>query len=70
MSAGIEVRQLFPGITDGAKTREMARTIVGWGPVSSVQLPRSRGSVGRYPSFATGIRNWTRSPRLHPTAID
>ena len=30
LSAGIELRRLFPGITDGAKAREMARMIAGW----------------------------------------
>ena len=32
MSAGVELRRLFPGITDGAKARQMARVIVGWKP--------------------------------------
>jgi hypothetical protein len=30
LSAAIELRRLFPGITDGAKARECARTIAGW----------------------------------------
>ena len=34
MSAGIELRRLFPGITDGVKARQMARVIAGWRPVS------------------------------------
>ena len=33
LSAGIELRRLFPGITDGARAREMARVIAGWKPV-------------------------------------
>jgi hypothetical protein len=33
MSAGIELRRLFPGITDGLKAREMARVIAGWKPI-------------------------------------
>jgi hypothetical protein len=33
LSAGIEVRRLFPGITDNAKARECARTIAGWKPI-------------------------------------
>ena len=32
LSAGAEMRRLFPGITDGAKAREMARMIAGWNP--------------------------------------
>jgi hypothetical protein len=32
LSAAIELRRLFPGITDNAKARECARTIAGWTP--------------------------------------
>ncbi len=32
LSAGVELRRLFPGITDGARAREMARVIAGWKP--------------------------------------
>ena len=42
LSAGIELRRLFPGITDGAKAREMARVIAGWRPVPATRLPRRR----------------------------
>ena len=35
LSAAIEVRRLFPGITDNAKARECARTIAGWTPLPS-----------------------------------
>jgi hypothetical protein len=31
-SAAIELRRLFPGITDNAKARECAMIIAGWGP--------------------------------------
>jgi len=30
LSAAIEVRRRFPGITDNAKARDCARTIAGW----------------------------------------
>ena len=41
LSAGIELRRLLPGITDGAKAREMARVIARWRPPSATQpLPR------------------------------
>jgi hypothetical protein len=30
LSAAIELRRRFPGITDNAKARECARTIAGW----------------------------------------
>ena len=32
-SAAIELRRLFPGITDNAKARECARIIAGWVPL-------------------------------------
>jgi hypothetical protein len=35
MSAAIELRRLFPGITDNAKARLHARTIAGWLPPSA-----------------------------------
>ena len=33
LSAAIELRRLFPGITDNAKARECARTIASWTPL-------------------------------------
>ncbi len=47
LSAGIEVRRLFPGITDGVKAREVARVIAGWtprlaAPASVLKFPRAR----------------------------
>jgi hypothetical protein len=33
LSAAIELRRLFPGITDNAKAREHVRTIAGWKPL-------------------------------------
>ena len=33
LSAAIELRRLFPGITDNAKARAHARTIAGWKPL-------------------------------------
>jgi hypothetical protein len=32
LSAAIELRRLFPGVTDNAKAQECARTIAGWQP--------------------------------------
>jgi hypothetical protein len=57
LSAAIEVRRLFPGITDNAKARLHARTIAGWmslpAPERSVtQLqPRKERSSPRYSGF-------------------
>ena len=33
LSAAVELRRLFPGITDTAQARECARTIAGWKPL-------------------------------------
>ena len=37
LSAAIELRRLFPGITDNAQARECARTIAGWQPLRPVK---------------------------------
>ena len=39
-AAAVELRRLFPSITDNAEARECARTIAGWKP-----LPRRLRSV-------------------------
>jgi hypothetical protein len=33
LSAGIELRKRFPGITDNARARECVRSIAGWTPL-------------------------------------
>jgi hypothetical protein len=33
LSAAIELRRRFPGITDNAQAQECARTIAGWKPL-------------------------------------
>jgi hypothetical protein len=51
LSAAIEVRRLFPGITDNARARECARTIAGWQPLPAAACQitplRLRGSRAR-----------------------
>ena len=46
LSAAIEVRRLFPAVTDNAQARACARTIAGWKPLAvpprPVRLPRKR----------------------------
>jgi hypothetical protein len=43
LSAAIELRRLFPGITDNAQARECARTIAGLKPLRPVKrAPRLR----------------------------
>jgi hypothetical protein len=40
LSAAVELRRRFPGITDNALARECARTIAGWKPRPLKQLPK------------------------------
>ena len=49
LSAAIEVRRLFPGVTDNAKARDCARTIAGWKPLpaAACQITRLRPRRGR-----------------------
>ena len=49
LSAAIELRRLFPGITDNAKARKCARAIAGWTPLpapvpKAPRRPRKRRS--------------------------
>ena len=39
-SAAVEVRRLFPGITDTLQARECARTIAGWKPLPARPVRR------------------------------
>ena len=39
LAAAVELRRLFPGITDNVQARECARTIAGWQPLTP-QPPR------------------------------
>ena len=43
LAAAVELRRLFPGITDITQARECARTIAGWKP-----LPVAPRSVRRW----------------------
>ena len=47
LSAGIELRRLFPGITDDARAREMARVISGWKPLPALDDRRHRPGLVR-----------------------
>jgi len=48
LSAAIELRRRFPGITDNAQARTFARTIAGWTPLPVAPCPvirmRPRGT--------------------------
>jgi hypothetical protein len=52
LSAAIELRRRFPGITDNAKARECVRSIAGWKPplppmpAKVVRLRRGRRLLG------------------------
>jgi hypothetical protein len=49
LSAAIEVRRLFPGVTDNEKARAHARTIAGWKPLPAPvsRVTRLRPGKGR-----------------------
>jgi len=47
LSAAIEVRRRFPGITDNVEARRCARTIAGWKPLPASPSPVTRLHPGR-----------------------
>ena len=49
LSAAIELRRRFPGITDNAKARAHVRTIAGWKPLPPppCTVTRRRGGASR-----------------------
>ena len=68
LSAAIELRRRFPGITDNAKARQYVRTIAGWKPlpphpVKVVRL-RSRGDERSRPP--TSSFSVVRGPDTEP----
>ncbi len=57
LSAAVELRRLFPGITDNAHARARARTIAGWKPLPVTPRPVTalaprQGSLERRPLLA------------------
>ena len=42
LSAAIELRRRFPGITDNAKARACVRSIAGWTPLPALLRPVTR----------------------------
>jgi hypothetical protein len=42
LAAGLEVRRLFPGVTDNAKAREWACAIASWRPLPPAPPKRPR----------------------------
>ncbi len=49
LSAAIELRRLFPGITDNAHARTCARMIAGWTPLPETPATVTRPSHTRAP---------------------
>ena len=47
LSAAIELRRLFPGITDNVQARACARTIAGWKPLPTKKQLRQARVYGR-----------------------
>jgi hypothetical protein len=46
LSAVVELRQLFPGITDNRQARDCVRTIAGWKPIRLA--PRRQLALDRW----------------------
>jgi hypothetical protein len=46
LSAAIELRRRFPGITDNSKARAHVRTIAGWKPLPPLPCPERLGPAG------------------------
>jgi hypothetical protein len=47
LSAAVELRRLFPGVTDTAQARACARTIAGWKPLPVPLRSGKRRDPGR-----------------------
>jgi hypothetical protein len=58
-SAAVELRRLFPGVTDNAQARECARTIAAWKPMPERVRRVRRGKGADQP----GTPSASRSPR-------
>jgi hypothetical protein len=54
LSAAVELRRLFPGITDTMEARACARTIAGWKPLATTLRQVRRVHQGRGPG---GLNN-------------
>jgi hypothetical protein len=65
LSAAIELRRLFPGITDNAKARECARSVAGWKP-----LPAADCQITPLRLRGSRARPTKRDPDSSPSAAD
>jgi hypothetical protein len=48
-AAAVELRRLFPGVTDMAEARECARTIAGWQPLPAQERSKRPGRKSQPP---------------------
>jgi len=53
LSAMVELRRRFPGVTDNAQARKCVQTIAGWKPLPLRPVGRLQASTGRTASTAT-----------------
>jgi hypothetical protein len=71
-AAAVEVRRLFPAITDTTRARECAWTIAGWKPLPSrprpVKPPRSEKLLARLRPSSGMRRGLTRALRIGPVS--
>jgi hypothetical protein len=65
-AAAVELRRLFPGITDNVRARECARTIAGWRPVPAPLRPVTSCPVREDVPHRVGLRA---RRRPHPRKI-
>ena len=54
LSAAIELRRRFPGVTDNAEAREWARTIAGWKPLPAALPLRPVKRMPKPPQLRRG----------------
>jgi hypothetical protein len=47
LSAAVELRRLFPGVSDNVQARACARTIAGWKPLPVTPRPVKRLHAGK-----------------------
>ena len=55
LSAAVELRRLFPGVTDNAAARECARSIAAWKPQPAAPRSTRRLQPGRGQGHSPGM---------------
>jgi len=59
LSAAVELRRLFPGVTDNAQARECARTIAAWRPLPVKPRQANGRAIGLARRLITASRRGT-----------